>query len=243
LPQRPKPGRPKAAAGDAPDAKPHHVGHRRRLRDRFLASPQSLPDYELLELLLFQAIPRRDTKPLAKRLLARFDGDLARLANAGDAELKAVDGVGEAAIAVVRLFGEGARRLLRHRVQEQPVLGSWTQLLDYLRVAQGAKQTEQFRLLFLDAKNRLVADEVHQTGTIDETPVYPREVAKRALELGAAALIVVHNHPSGDPTPSKADIAITKEIAAALATLNIQLHDHLILGRGKHASLRTLGLL
>jgi DNA repair protein RadC len=128
-------------------------------------------------------------------------------------------------------------------VQEQPVLGSWTQLLDYLRVAQGAKQTEQFRLLFLDAKNRLVADEVHQTGTIDETPVYPREVAKRALELGAAALIVVHNHPSGDPTPSKADIAITKEIAAALATLNIQLHDHLILGRGKHASLRTLGLL
>jgi DNA repair protein RadC len=237
-------GRAKPAARDgAAEAKPHHLGHRQRLRDRFLAGPQSLPDYELLELLLFQAIPRQDTKPLAKRLLARFDGDLTRLVNAGDAELKAVEGVGDAALAALRLFGEGTRRLLRHRVREQPVLSSWAQLLDYLRVAQAAKQTEQFRLLFLDAKNRLVADEVHQTGTIDETPVYPREVAKRALELGAAALIVVHNHPSGDPTPSKADIAITKEIAAALATLNIQLHDHLILGRGKHASLRTLGLL
>jgi DNA repair protein RadC len=239
LAPRPKP----AARDDAAEAKPHHLGHRQRLRYRFLASPHSLPDYELLELLLFQAIPRRDTKPLAKRLLARFDGDLARLANAGDAELKAVDGVGDAALAALRLFGEGARRLLRHRAQEQPVLSSWAQLLDYLRVAQAAKPTEQFRLLFLDAKNRLVADEVHQTGTIDETPVYPREVAKRALELGAAALILVHNHPSGDPTPSKADIAITREIAAALATLNIALHDHLILGRGKHASFRTLGLL
>ena len=233
------PGPSKKAAED----KPHHLGHRQRLRERFLLAPQSLPDYELLELVLYQAIPRQDTKPLAKRLLAAFDGDLTRLANASDAELKAIDGAGEAVIAAVRLIGEGARRLLRHRVKEQPLLSSWTQLLDYLRVAQAEKRTEQFRLLFLDAKNRLIADEVHQTGTIDETPVYPREVAKRALELGAAALIVVHNHPSGDPTPSKADIAITREIAAALKPLEIALHDHLILGRGKHASFRTLGLL
>lgn len=230
-------------AKTAAEEKPHHLGHRRRLRERFLAAPQSLPDYELLELVLYQAIPRQDTKPLAKRLLAAFDGDLTRLANASDAELSAIEGTGEAVIAAVRLIGEGARRLLRHSVRERPLLSSWTQLLDYLRVAQGAKQTEQFRLLFLDAKNRLIADEVHQTGTIDETPVYPREVAKRALELGAAALIVVHNHPSGDPTPSKADIAITREIAAALGPLEIALHDHLILGRDKHASFRTLGLL
>jgi DNA repair protein RadC len=237
----PKPNTPRAKV--AAEEKPHHLGHRQRLRDRFLAAPQSLADYELLELALFQAIPRQDTKPLAKKLLAAFDGDFTRLVNAGDAELKAVDGAGEAVVAAIRLIGEGARRLLRHRVREQPVLSSWTQLLDYLRVAQAAKQIEQFRLLFLDAKNRLIADEVHATGTIDETPVYPREVAKRALELGAAALIVVHNHPSGDPTPSKADIAITREIAAALKALNIALHDHLIMGRGKHASFRSQGLL
>jgi DNA repair protein RadC len=220
-----------------------HHGHRRRLRDRFLSAPHSLPDYEFLELLLFQAIPRQDTKPLAKRLLAAFGNDLGRIANAGDAELKAVDGVGDAALAALRLIGEGARRLLRRQVMERPLLGSWNQLLDYLRVAQGENRTEQFRLLFLDAKNRLIADEVHQTGTIDETPVYPREVAKRALELGAAALIVVHNHPSGDPSPSKADIAITRDIAAALRALDIALHDHLIVGREKHASFRGLGLL
>jgi DNA repair protein RadC len=220
-----------------------HLGHRQRLRDRFLSAPQSLPDYEFLELLLFQAIPRQDTKPLAKRLLAAFDGDLGRLANASDAELKAIDGVGDAALAALRLIGEGARRLLRRQVMDRPLLGSWNQLLDYLRVAQGDNRVEQFRLLFLDAKNRLIADEVHQTGTIDETPVYPREVAKRALELGAVALIVVHNHPSGDPSPSKADIAITRDIAAALKALDIALHDHLIVGREKHASFRGLGLL
>jgi DNA repair protein RadC len=220
-----------------------HHGHRRRLRARFLSAPDSLADYEFVELLLFQAIPRRDTKPLAKRLLAAFGNDLGRLANASDSELKAIDGVGDAAIAALRLVGEGARRLLRRQVMERPLLGSWNQLLDYLRVAQGDSRIEQFRLLFLDAKNRLIADEVHQTGTINETPVYPREVARRALELGAAALIVVHNHPSGDPSPSKADIAITREIVAALKALDIALHDHLIVGRNKHASLRGLGLI
>ena len=230
-------------AKKAAEEKPHHLGHRQRLRERFLNAPQSLPDYEYLELVLYQAIPRQDTKPLAKRLLAEFGGDLTRLVNASDAELKSIEGAGESVIAAVRLIGEGARRLLRHRVKELPLLGSWAQLLDYLRVAQAEKPTEQFRLLFLDAKNHLIADEVQQTGTIDETPVYPREVAKRALELGAAALIVVHNHPSGDPTPSKADIAITRELVAALKALDIQLHDHLILGRDKHASFRTLGLL
>lgn len=232
---------------DAPeqprDEPPGHVGHRKRLRDRFLGAPQSLPDYEFLELLLFQAIPRQDTKPLAKRLLAAFNGDLGRLANAGDAELKAIDGVGDAAVAAIRMIGEGARRLLRKQVTERPLLGSWNQLLDYLRVAQGDNRIEQFRLLFLDAKNRLIADEVHQSGTIDQTPVYPREVARRALELSAASLIVVHNHPSGDPSPSKADIAITREIVAALKALDIALHDHLIVGRDKHASFRGLGLL
>lgn len=224
-------------------ADPGRHGHRQRLRDRFLAAPDSLPDYEFLELLLFQAIPRQDTKPLAKRLLAAFGNDLGRLANASDAELRAVDGVGDAVLAALRLIGEGARRLLRRQVMDRPLLGSWNQLLDYLRVAQGENRIEQFRLLFLDAKNRLIADEVHQSGTIDETPVYPREVAKRALELGAAALIVVHNHPSGDPSPSKADIAITRDIAAALKALDIALHDHLIVGREKHASFRGLGLL
>jgi DNA repair protein RadC len=228
---------------EAPDQPPDHLGHRKRLRDRFLSGPQSLPDYEFLELLLFQAIPRQDTKPLAKRLLAAFNGDLGRLANASDAELKAIDGVGDAAVAAIRMIGEGARRLLRKQVTERPLLGSWNQLLDYLRVAQGDNRIEQFRLLFLDAKNRLIADEVHQSGTIDQTPVYPREVARRALELSAASLIVVHNHPSGDPSPSKADIAITREIVAALKALDIALHDHLIVGRDKHASFRGLGLL
>jgi len=184
------------ARGTKPDDTPDHLGHRKRLRDRFLAAPQSLPDYEFLELLLFQAIPRQDTKPLAKRLLAAFNNDLNRLANAGDAELKAIEGCGDAAVAAIRLIGEGARRLLRRQVQERPLLGSWNQLLDYLRVVQADHRIEQFRLLFLDAKNRLIADEVHQSGTIDQTPVYPREVAKRALELSAAALIVVHNHPT-----------------------------------------------
>ena len=231
------------ASEASPEQPPDHLGHRKRLRDRFIAAPQSLADYEFLELLLFQAIPRQDTKPLAKRLLAAFNNDLSRLANAGDAELKAIEGVGDAAVAAIRLIGEGARRLLRRQVAERPLLGSWNLLLDYLRVAQGDNRIEQFRLLFLDAKNRLIADEVQQSGTIDQTPVYPREVAKRALELGAAALIVVHNHPSGDPSPSKADIAITREIVAALKALDIALHDHLIVGRDKHASFRGLGLL
>jgi len=236
-------GKAEDAPDQPPDHPPGHLGHRKRLRDRFLSAPQSLPDYEFLELLLFQAIPRQDTKPLAKRLLAAFNNDLSRLANASDAELKAIEGVGDAAVAAIRLIGEGARRLLRRQVIERPLLGSWNQLLDYLKVAQGDNRIEQFRLLFLDAKNRLIADEVHQSGTIDQTPVYPREVAKRALEHGAAALIVVHNHPSGDPSPSKADIAITREIVAALKALDISLHDHLIVGRDKHASFRGLGLL
>jgi DNA repair protein RadC len=230
-------------AKEAADEEPHYLGHRARLRERFREAPQSLPDYEFLELLLFQANPRQDMKPLAKRMLEAFDGDFIRLANAPESELRKIDGVGDAVIVVIRTFAEGGRRLLRSQVMNRPLLGSWNQLLDYLSVAQAERSTEQFRLLFLDAKNRLIADEVQQTGTIDETPVYPREVAKRALELGAAALIVVHNHPSGDTTPSKADIAITREIAGALKALDIALHDHLIVGRGQHASFRTLGLL
>lgn len=235
---------PEKAAKD----KPHYHGHRARLRERFRESPQSLPDYEYLELLLFQANERKDTKPLAKRLLAAFDEDLGRLANASDAEIEKIVALekgfnAERVVVAIRQIGEGASRLLRSQVTQRPLLGSWTQLLDYLSVAQASHGIEQFRLLFLNAKNELIRDEVQQTGTIDETPVYPREVAKRALELGAAALIVVHNHPSGDTTPSRADIAITREIAAALKALDIALHDHIIVGRGRHASLRSLGLL
>ncbi len=232
----------------AAEDKPHYHGHRARLRERFRESPHSLPDYEYLELLLFQANERKDTKPLAKRLLAGFDEDLGRLANASDAEIENIVALekgfnAERVVVAIRQIGEGASRLLRSQVMQRPVLGSWTQLIDYLNVAQADRGTEQFRLLFLDAKNRLIREEVQQTGTIDETPVYPREVAKRALELRAAALIVVHNHPSGDTTPSRADIAITREIAAALKALDIALHDHIIVGRGHHASFRALGLL
>lgn len=235
-------------AKEAADEEPLHSGHRGRLRERFLDLPQSLPDYEFLEFLLFHANERRDTKPLAKRLLAAFDEDLSRLANASDTEIaelaKQEEGFNaERVVAAVRLIGECGRRVLRKQILKRPILASWTQLIEYLNVTQADRSTEEFRLLFLDSKNQLIKDEVQQSGTINETPVYPREVAKRALELNAAALIVVHNHPSGDTTPSKADIAITREIAGALRALDIALHDHLIVGRGRHASFRTLGLL
>jgi DNA repair protein RadC len=222
---------------------PHYHGHRQRLRARFLAGgPDALPDYELLELLLFMAIPQRDTKPLAKALIGHF-GSFADVIAAAPDRLKEVDGVKDATVAALKIVGAAALRLAKAQIIGKPALSSWDALLDYCSAVMGRTQTEEFRVLFLDRKNVLVADEVHQKGTVDHTPVYPREVVKRALELGASALILVHNHPSGDPTPSRADIAMTQEIAAAAKALKIEVHDHLVIGRGKHASFKALGLL
>jgi DNA repair protein RadC len=222
---------------------PHYHGHRQRLRNRFLTGgADALPDYELLELLLFMVIPQRDTKPLAKALIDRF-GSFADVIAAAPERLMDVEGVKEGTVAALKVVEAAALRLARGRVIGRPALSSWEALLDYCAAAMSRNPTEEFRILFLDRKNVLIADEPHQKGTVDHTPVYPREVVKRALELGASALILVHNHPSGDPAPSRADIAMTREIAAAAKALKIELHDHLVIGRGKHASFKALGLL
>ena len=219
------------------------TGHRQRLKERFAsAGPESLPDYELLELVLFSAIPRRDTKPTAKRLLERF-GSFAEVINAPPERLKEVKGVGDAAVTQLKLVRAGALRLMQGGIMQRPVLASWTAVLDYCRAAMGFEAREQFRILFLDKKNRLIADEVQQQGTVDHTPVYIREVVKRALELSASAIILVHNHPSGDPTPSRADIDMTRQIVDAAKPLGITVHDHVIVGRQGHASLKGLRLL
>ena len=223
--------------------KPHYLGHRERLRRRFReAGPDSLPDYELLELILFRAAPRRDTKPLAKALIARF-GTFAEAMNAPEELLREVPGIGEAAITELKLVRAAALRLVRGEVLERPVLSSWAQVLDYCRASMGFASKEQFRILFLDKRNQLIADEKQQTGTVDHTPVYPREVIKRALELSATAIILVHNHPSGDPSPSRADIQMTQAIIDIAKPLGIAVHDHLIVGRDGHASLKGLKLI
>ena len=221
---------------------PHYHGHRQRLRDRFLnGGRDALPDYELLELLLFMAIPRVDTKPLAKDLLDEFK-TFAEIIAAPSERLKGF-GLSENAIASIKVVEAAALRLARGTVIGRPALSSWEALLDYCAISIGRAQTEEFHVLFLDRKNVLIADEAQSKGTVDHTPVYPREVLKRALELGASALILVHNHPSGDPTPSRGDILMTREIAAAAKALKIEVHDHLVIGRGKHASFKALGLL
>ena len=223
--------------------KPHYLGHRERLRRRFReAGPNSLPDYELLELILFRAAPRRDTKPLAKALIARF-GTFAEALNAPEELLREVPGIGEAAITELKLVRAAALRLMRGEVLERPVLSSWAQVLDYCRASMGFASKEQFRILFLDKRNQIIADEVQQTGTVDHTPVYVREVVKRALELSATAIVLVHNHPSGDPTPSRADVEMTKQIVAAATPLGVLVHDHIIVGKQGHASFRGLGLI
>jgi DNA repair protein RadC len=220
-----------------------HSGHRQRLKERFLiGGPDALPDYELLELLLFSAIPRRDTKPLAKQLLERF-GSYAEVINASPARLREVKGVGDAAVTQIKLVRAAALRLMRGSIMQRPVLSSWTAVLEYCRAAMGFDDREAFRILFLDKKNRLIADEVQQRGTVDHTPVYVREVVKRALEVSASAIILVHNHPSGDPTPSRADIDMTRQIVEAAKPLGIAIHDHVIVGRQGHASLKALKLL
>ncbi len=222
---------------------PLHEGHRQRLRDRFRkGGAEALPDYELLELVLFRAIPRRDTKDLAKRLIARF-GSFAGVINAPEARLKEIEGAGEAVITELKLMRAAALRLMKQELVSAPLLSSWSQVLDYLRAAQGYEEREHFRILFLDKKNRLIADEVQGQGTVDHTPVYVREVVKRALELSATAIVLVHNHPSGDPTPSRADIDMTRLIVEAARPLGVQVHDHVIVGRTGHASFRALKLL
>ena len=218
-------------------------GHRERLRARFLnGGAEAMPDYELLEMTLFAALPRRDTKPLARALLARF-GSFAEVISAPRARLLEVPGVGEAIANHLKIVEAAAHRLAKTKVMGRPALSSWPALLDYCTAAMARAQNEEFRVLFLDRKNRLIADEVQNRGTVDHTPVYPREIIKRALELTASAIILVHNHPSGDPTPSKADIQMTREIVAAAKALSIAVHDHLLVGRGGHASFKSLGLL
>jgi DNA repair protein RadC len=220
-----------------------HSGHRQRLRERFRkGGADALPDYELLELLLFRALPRRDTKGIAKRLVARF-GSFAEVVNAPEPRLKEVEGVGESVVTELKLVRAVALRMMRGELVQRPALSSWKQVIDYLTAAQSYEHREQFRILFLDKRNRLIADEVQGEGTVDHTPVYVREVVKRALELSATAIVLVHNHPSGDPTPSRADIDMTKQIVASAAPLGIAVHDHIIVGREGHASLKALRLI
>jgi len=220
-----------------------HDGHRQRLRERFLkGGADAMPYYEMLELVLFAAVPRRDTKPLAKALIARF-GSFADVIATKPARLMEVEGAGEAVVNQLKIVEAAAQRLAKGKVIGRPALSSWAALLDYCMAAMARSQTEEFRVLFLDRKNVLVADEVQSRGTVDHAPVYPREIVRRALEHGASAIILVHNHPSGDPTPSRADIDMTRDIAAAAKALKIAVHDHLVIGRGGHASFKSLGLL
>jgi DNA repair protein RadC len=232
-----------AASGSAETAKPHYLGHRERLRQRLIAKGgDALADYEVLEVLLYAGNPRGDTKPLAKALIDRF-GSLAGVLAAGPEALRAVKGMGDGAIAGLLASREAATRMAREQAMERPVIASWDKLLAYCRIRMAQEQVEQFHLLFLDRKNRLIADEPQAKGTVDHTPVYPREVVKRALDLGASALILVHNHPSGDPTPSKADIQMTRDVADAAKRLGIAVHDHVIITRSGHTSFKTKGLL
>ena len=248
--------RPPASLAEAPSGQPdlwtrapagrtpaHQLGHRERLRARALdAGPAALPDYELLEAWLFRSIPRGDVKPLAKALLTRFGG-LGGVLGASVSELKTVSGVGDAVALDLKLLHEASLRLGREAVSKRTVISSWSALLAYVRTALAHEPREQFRVLFLDKKNQLIADEQMGQGTVDHAPVYPREVARRALELSASALILVHNHPSGDPTPSGADVDMTRQVAAAAKALRIALHDHLVVGRDGVASFKSLGLL
>lgn len=222
---------------------PHYTGHRDRLRDRFIkGGPDALQDYELLELILFLAIPRRDVKPLAKHLITRF-GSLAAVFHAPIEQLAAIQGLTETAAAAIKTVSAAATHLLRADVMNRPVLTSWQRVMDYCYAAMAHATREELRLLFLNKKNELIADEVQQTGTVDHTPAYPREIMKRALELGATALILVHNHPSGDPKPSKDDIELTHQVINAARPFNITIHDHLVVARKSIFSFRNEGLI
>lgn len=225
------------------DTSPHYLGHRARLRERFLGgSGDALPDYELLELILFSARPRGDVKPLAKTLLKHF-GSFANVIHAEESALRAVDEVGDAVIAALKTIRVSTQRLIKSEISDQPIIQSWSALMDYCKLAMGNKKTEEFRVLFLNNRHALIADEVMQRGTINHTPVYPREIVKRALELAASSIILLHNHPSGDPTPSKADIDITMKIIEACATVNVTVHDHVIISATGHYSFKSFGLM
>jgi DNA repair protein RadC len=219
------------------------LDHRKRLRERFLAGGgAAMPDYELLELILFRAIPRQDVKPLARRLIDIF-GDLNRVISAPAERLTTTDGVGDAVVVELKLMEAVAQRMARAKVLHRPILTGWSELIDYCHTVMAHRETEQFRVLFLDRKNVLIADEEQTRGTVDHVPVYPREIVRRALEVNASALILVHNHPSGDPTPSPADIAMTAQIQRAAEALSIVVHDHLIIGKERELSFRAQGLL
>lgn len=219
------------------------AGHRARLRERLLkGGAEALADYEVLEFLLFAGNPRGDTKPLAKALIAQF-GSLAGVLNADPLALQRVKGMGETSAASLRIVAVAARRMARNQVQSQPVLASWQALLDYLAIDMAHLTVERVRILYLDARNRLIDDHHLGDGSIDEAAIHPREVIRRAMDLGAAALILVHNHPSGSPEPSRADIQITQRIAEAGRLLGVAVHDHVIIGREGHVSLRSKGLI
>jgi DNA repair protein RadC len=238
-----KPAEP-ASDGLAEVAAPHYLGHRERLRERFSkVGGEAFSDAELLELILHVCIPRKDTKELAKALLKRF-GSFSAVLSAAPERLREFDGLGEVTISHLKVFRAAAVRFARDQIlTDQPILSSWSSLIDYCRSAMAFEDVEQFRVLFLDKRNRLIADEVQQTGTVDHTPVYPREVIKRALELSATAIILVHNHPSGDPSPSSADVAMTRQILEIAKPMGIALHDHVIIGRNGHASLKGMKLI
>src|ERR1700710_629994 len=233
-------------ATDQPDPSaetPHYHGHRERLRERFYgAGPDALSDYELLEMALFPALPRRDTKPLAKSLLKKF-GSFAEVVHAPEARLREGDGIKDASIPQLKLTAAAASRIAKGEIKRSIALSSWNDVIEYCRSGMAFAEREQFRILFLDKKNALIADEVQQVGTVDHTPVYPREVVRRALELSATAVILVHNHPSGDPTPSRADIEMTQAIIDVAKPLGIAVHDHIIVGREGHASFKGLRLI
>ena len=229
-----------APAGRAPS---YLADHRKRLRERFMTGGAgAMPDYEVLELVLFRAIPRQDVKPLARRLIDTF-GDFNRIISAPAAQLTKVKGCGPAVVTELKVVEAAAHRLARARVMQRHVVSSWNALLDYCHTVMAHRDTEQFRVLYLDTKNVLIADEEQSRGTVDHVPVYPREVVKRALELNAASIILVHNHPSGDPTPSEADIVMTHQIEKAATALSIQLHDHLVIGKSSEISFRAEGLI
>lgn len=230
-------------ASDVAADAPHYLGHRERLRQRFLTGgAEAMPDYELMELTLFAAVPRRDVKPLAKALIARF-GSFAEAIAAPRERILEVEGASEGVATQLKIVEAAALRLSKTSLLGRPALTSWAALIDYCAAAMARSQREEFRVLFLDRKNALIADEVQSSGTVDHTPVYPREIVKRALEHGATALILVHNHPSGDPTPSRADIQMTRAVQDAAKALGIMVHDHVVVGRSGHASFKALGLL
>jgi len=232
-----------ADPGPISEVRPHYWGHRERLRQRFLAGGHdAMPEYELLELVLFNAIERIDVKPLAKALLAAF-GDLNGVVAASEHRLMKVSGVTPKVYLQLRILEALVHRMARAKVFQRSVISSWSDLMSYCRTVMAYRDTEQFRVLFLDRKNVLIADEPQAKGTVDHVPVYPREVAKRALELNASSLILVHNHPSGDPTPSESDIAMTGQIELACQAIGVALHDHVVIGKGAEASFRTLGLI